>query len=198
MTPVPLLCLPVCKSAFPLSCVSWFPGSPVCLHHCLCVRARDTQVERLCALCMCVGVCLPIVMTDKGPSARNATCRGGTFSQGSLSSTCLRSTYSIHLYPSDLSCLLLTVYVLPCLSVCATDSPSHPHTSSYTHHLHCYSWEEQTGLAVGWFMSMNSMTPPPLRHCITPHWHHHIQPRCSEHKSSCGDERNVCAHAQHG
>lgn len=58
--------------------------------------------------------------------------------------------------------LLLSLTVSISLSVCDSSShsqrfpifqnlPSHPHF--------CYSWEEQTGLAVGWFMSVNSVTP---------------------------------------
>lgn len=75
--------------------------------------------------------------------------------------------------------LLLSLTVSISLSVCDSSShsqrfpifqnlPSHPHffahIYSHTHHLHCYSWEEQTGLAVGWFMSMNSVTPLLLLH----------------------------------
>lgn len=61
-------------------------------------------------------------------------------------------------------CLSVSVTFPPILVVFQPDliyPPTHAHTQapSHTRLLHCYSWEEQTGLAAGWFMSVNSMTP---------------------------------------
>lgn len=162
-----------------------FPCSPVCLH-CLprltCVSTVKVK-RKDCAYSTCVCVFTFFSLSDEDPCAWNATCRGGKFTQGSfffpkwvlflLHLSASLPPITVHLYPLEISLLSLTVSYHIGLSVCPSHchfflfrtqptlpvTHKHTHTNSYTYLCHCYSWEEQAGLAVGWFMSMNSVTP---------------------------------------